>query len=97
MNELAYGLRFAAALGVVAALLVALRYGGLALQRGRARSDSRYIAVLETAYLPGGASIHVVRAGERTIVVGRCASGIATLAELGGRPGAGTAGALHET
>jgi flagellar biogenesis protein FliO len=83
VNELAFALRFLAALCVIAGVLVGLRYAGLALQRGRARSDSRYLAVLDTAYLPGGASLHVVRAGERLIVVGRSASSVARLAELG--------------
>jgi flagellar biogenesis protein FliO len=82
VNELAFALRFLAALCVIAGVLVGRRYAGLALQRGRARSDSRYLAVLDTAYLPGGASLHVVRAGERLIVVGRSASSVARLAEL---------------
>ncbi len=97
MNELAFALRFLAALAVVAGVLVGLRYAGLALQRGRARSDLRYLAVLDTAYLPGGASLHVVRAGERLIVVGRCASSIATLGELGAAAARGPADALRET
>ncbi len=82
MSELAFALRFLASLCVVAGILVGFRYAGLALQRGRVRSDSRYLAVLETTYLPGGASLHVVRAGERTIVVGRCASSIVALGDL---------------
>ncbi len=97
MNELAFAFRFLAALGVVAGILAGLRYAGLALQRGRARSDSRYLAVLDTAYLPGGASLHVVRAGERLIVVGRCASSIAALAELEAAAARGPVGALRET
>ncbi len=96
MNEFAFALRFFAALCVVAGVLVGLRYAGLALQRGRARSDSRYLAVLETAYLPGGASLHVVRAGERTIVVGRCASSIIALGDLDATA-RGAAAALRET
>jgi flagellar biogenesis protein FliO len=82
VNEVVFALRFLAALCVVAGVLVSFRYVGLTLQRGRARSDSRYLAVLETMSLPGGASLHVVRAGERTIVVGRCASSIVALVDL---------------
>lgn len=96
MNELAFALRFLAALCVVAGVLAGLRYAGLAVQRGRARSGSRYLAVLDTAYLPGGASLHVVRVGERTIVVGRCASSIATLAEIDAAATRGPADALRE-
>jgi flagellar biogenesis protein FliO len=96
VNELAFALRFLAALVVVAGVLVGLRYAGLALQRGRARSDSRYLTVLDTAYLPGGASLHVVRAGERFIVVGRCASSIVTLGEFGAATARGPADALRE-
>jgi len=97
VNELAFALRFFAALAVVAGVLVGLRYAGLALQRGRARSDSRYLAVLDTAYLPGGASLHVVRAGERLVVVGRSASSIVTLGDLGASAARGAADGLRET
>jgi flagellar biogenesis protein FliO len=97
VSEFAFALRFLAALAVVAGVLFGLRYAGLAVQRGRARSDSRYLAVLDTAYLPGGASLHVVRAGERLIVVGRCASSIAMLGELGAAPARGPVDALRET
>lgn len=96
MNELAFALRFLAALCVVGGLLAGLRYAGLAVRRGRARSGLRYLAVLDTAYLPGGASLHVVRVGERTIVVGRCASSIATLAEIDAAATRGPADALRE-
>jgi flagellar biogenesis protein FliO len=96
VNELAFAFRFLAALGVVAGVLVGLRYAGLVLQRARARSGSRFLTVLDTAYLPGGASLHVVRAGERLIVVGRCASSIATLCELGSGFHAGSGDAVRE-
>jgi flagellar biogenesis protein FliO len=96
VNELAFALRFLAALAVVAGVLVGLRYAGLTLQRGRARSDARYLAVLHTAYLPGGASLHVVRAGERLVVVGRCASSIALVTELDAAVARGPTAALRE-
>ncbi len=47
--------------------------------RGR---KGRVLAVLENAYLPGAASLHLVRAGTRLLVVGRSGGGLVTLCEL---------------
>jgi flagellar biogenesis protein FliO len=42
----------------------------------------RIVAVLETTTLPGAASLHVVRVGERYLLVGRSASSVAALCDI---------------
>jgi hypothetical protein len=46
------------------------------------RRHERVLAVLENAYLPGAASVHLVRAGPRLLVIGRSAGAIVALCEL---------------
>ena len=74
-------LRFAAALAVIALVLVALRFavrlsGGLPVRRGR-----RLIELVETQFLPGGTSLHVVAVTGRYFLIGRGAQ-VALLGEL---------------
>lgn len=60
--------------------LIALRIGGpvAAGSVGRAR----LITLLETTCLPGAAALHLVRIGQRYVVLGRTPSSLVTLAEL---------------
>ncbi len=55
--------------------------GAGAGSKARAR-HGRVLAVLESAYLPGAASVHLVRAGPRLLVIGRSGGAIVTLCEL---------------
>jgi flagellar biogenesis protein FliO len=61
------------ALVVIAAVLAALRFGLRELARRRlsdAKSDARFVRVLETALLPHDAALVVVRAGNAYQLIG---------------------------
>jgi flagellar biogenesis protein FliO len=70
--------RAAAALVVVALVLAGLKFA----LRARLRSGGRLMRVMETVFLPGAASMHVVAVAGRYYVVGRGGSGIALLCEI---------------
>ena len=82
--ELALAGRSIAACIVVALVLVAVAAFSRVVMRGRAsaRPGGRLLAVLETAMLPGAASLHVVRVADRYYAIGRSGAHIATLAEI---------------
>ncbi len=97
MTILAFAERLVAASCVVAGVLAGLRFAlarspafGRALGRvplGRVRfGRDRALAVLETALLPNGASLHVIRAGTRRFVVGRSAAAFTLICELPDAP-----------
>lgn len=70
--------RACAALGVIAIVLAGLRFA----LRDRMRAGGRLLRVLETVFLPGAASLHVVDVAGRYYVVGRGAAGVALLCEV---------------
>jgi len=97
--------RLVAASCVVAGVLAGFRAAlarapslGRALGRVPFGRD-RAVAVLETALLPNGASLHVIRAGTRRFVVGRSAAAFTLICELPEAPltthGGGTGGAAR--
>jgi len=74
---------------LAACLVIALVLGGVhvvAQRLGRPQRaggvGGRLVALVETTYLPGSASLHVVRIADRYYVVGRNAAALATLCEL---------------
>lgn len=76
---------------LAACVVIALVLGGvqiLATRLGRARLErrvgGRLVSLVETTYLPGAASLHVVRIAERYYVVGRNAAALSTLCEIPG-------------
>ena len=77
--------RMLAALAVIAAVLFALqyvaRYGSRRQFRG-GRSAGRLVTVLETTPLPNGSSLHVVKVGDRYVVIGRSSNSLSTLCDL---------------
>ena len=102
MTILAFAERLVAASCVVAGVLAGFRFAlarapalGHALCRVRfvraPFARERAVAVLETAFLPSGASLHVIRAGARRFVVGRSAAAFTLICELPAAP-AGTHG-----
>lgn len=76
--------RLLAACIVIACVLGGIQYA--AARFGRARIErgfgGRLVSLVETTYLPGGASLHVVRVVGRFFVVGRNAAALATLGEI---------------
>jgi len=72
--------RTLAALAIIALVLgglqLALRFAGRPFSR-----RARFVQILETQFLPGGTSLHVVRVLERYYLIGR-GSQIASLGEL---------------
>ncbi len=83
--ELALAGRLLAACIVIALVLggvqiVATRLGRARLQRGG--PGGRLLSLVETTYLPGAASLHVVRIADRYYVVGRNAAALSTLCEI---------------
>ena len=82
--ELALFGRLLAACVVIALVLggvqiIASRLGRARLERG---SGGRLVTLVETTYLPGAASLHVVRVADRYYVVGRNAAALTTLCEI---------------
>lgn len=76
---------------VAACIVIAVVLGGLqvvASRLGRVRlatgsgGGGRLISLVESTYLPGSASVHVVRIAERYYAVGRNAATMSTLAEI---------------
>lgn len=72
-----------------ACVVIALVLGGVqivASRLGRSRFvsgvGSRLVSLVETTYLPGAATLHVVRVAERYYVVGRNAAALSTLCEI---------------
>ncbi|MDQ2857595.1 MAG: flagellar biosynthetic protein FliO [Candidatus Eremiobacteraeota bacterium] len=76
--------RSLAACAVVTLVLVALHYGGRLALRSSVSAGRRgsLLAIVETAFLPGAASLHVIRVCERYYVVGRSGAHIEALAEI---------------
>jgi len=78
--EFAIAVRFFAALAVIALVLVALRLGLRPFGRPFSRR-SPLVQIIETRFLPGGASLHVVAVTGRCFLIGRGAQ-VALLAEI---------------
>lgn len=75
----AYGLRLAAAALVLAAVYATAR----ALRGLRLRGSAKgCVAVVETTMLSPQATLHLLRVGERYLLVGSASGGISLLAEL---------------
>lgn len=82
--ELAFIGRLVAACAVIALVLVVVHYGARFARRssGLPRAHGSLLSIVETAFLPGAASLHVIRVCERYYVVGRSGAHIQTLAEI---------------
>jgi flagellar biogenesis protein FliO len=78
--DLALAGRFLAALTVIALVMLALRFGLRLTGRPFSRGG-RLVQILETQFLPGGTSLHVVAVAGRYLLIGRGAQ-IALLAEV---------------
>lgn len=61
--------------------VVAARLGRVGLERG---AGGTLLALVETAMLPGSATLHVVRVVDRYYVIGRNAAAFSTLCEIPG-------------
>jgi flagellar biogenesis protein FliO len=72
--------RFLVSLAVIALVLLALRFGVRLARRPFARRGE-LVRILETQFLPGGTSLHVVDVVGRCFLIGRGAQ-IALLAEV---------------
>lgn len=92
-------IRVAVALAAMALVLVGLRLllklAGHLWQRGRLSlpGRARLLDIVETRFLPGAASLHVVSAQGRRYLIGRTAAAVSLLAELpleGNSEGAGS-------
>ncbi len=82
MNEAALALRLLAALCTIGLLLAGLRFAlGAGLRATAARGPARDIALLETLRLPDAAALHLIRAGDRLVVVGRAGSQLTAICE----------------
>jgi flagellar biogenesis protein FliO len=76
--DLALLVRACAALAVIAIVLAGLKFG----LRARLRAGGRLLRVVETVFLPGAASLHVIAVAGRYYVVGRGGGGVALLCEI---------------
>jgi flagellar biogenesis protein FliO len=79
--ELVAALRLLAALIVIAIVLVGLHFAVRSLGGRRARGG-RIMRIVDTLFLPGAASLHVVAIADRQFVIGRSAAQITLLGEL---------------
>jgi hypothetical protein len=71
-----------AALCTIGCLLAGLRFAlGAGLRATAARGPAREIALLETLRLPDAAALHLIRAGDRLVVVGRAGSQLTAICE----------------
>jgi flagellar biogenesis protein FliO len=73
------------ALAIVAAVLSVLAYAGRRIAQAPHRSGiARIVTVVESTVLSQHAGLHVVRVGERHILIGVTASSVSTLAIIDG-------------
>jgi len=84
MIDAALAVRLVSACAIVALVLVAIdvlarRAFGV---RPRLRRYARLFEVVESISLPGGASLHAVRAGDRYVLLARSASSVVSLGDL---------------
>jgi flagellar biogenesis protein FliO len=82
--ELNDALRIVGSLAVIGALLLALQLLGRAGVRRRLNlaGSGRLLTIVETAHLPGAASLHVVKIGHAYAVVGRSAGYVGKVADV---------------
>ncbi len=81
--EIAYVGRLLAACVVVGLVLAAVRVAsGRAVRLRVADGGDRLVTLMETTFLPGAASVHVLRVADRYIVVGRASGDVSTLCEI---------------
>jgi len=81
--ELAFVGRLLAACVVIGLVLAAVQLVARRLLRVRLEGGGgRLVTLLETTYLPGAASVHVVRVADRYYVIGRGGGEIAPLCEI---------------
>ncbi|GAC1302662.1 MAG: hypothetical protein NVS2B3_06720 [Vulcanimicrobiaceae bacterium] len=82
--ELALVGRLLAASVVIALVLAGMHFAVRGLRRSTLAPSarSRLTSLVESTYLPAGASVHVVRVMDRYLVIGRHAGALVTLAEL---------------
>ncbi len=79
---------YALALALVAIVLAGLAFVGRFVKGAawRARSDGRFVSVLESAVLSPRASIHVIKAGRRYLLIGVTDARVCALAEIDAQP-----------
>lgn len=83
MSEVFLIERLAGAGIAVACVLAGLKFALARVPILAGGRNGRVLAVLEHVYLPGAASVHLVRAGPRLLVLGRSGGGgLVTLCEL---------------
>jgi len=76
--------RLLLACAVVGGVLVGLQFTLRFVSRGRAslQAGGKLLAVIETASLPGAATLHAVRVGERYYAIVRSGTQVATVCEI---------------
>lgn len=73
--------RFLAALIVIALVLAGMHFA-LRSSGRRGRRRGRFLRIVDTVFLPGAASLHVVAIASRHLIIGRGAAQITLLGEL---------------
>ena len=91
MTETTFAVRFLAAACAIVCVLGGFRYvAHVVLQRGirgavggvRGVAGGRALALLETLYLPNAAALHLIRAGDRVVLIGRSGAHIAAICDV---------------
>ena len=83
--DLASAGRLLASCAVIAFVLAGVQLGvrGVVMARARATPHGgRLVDILETTLLPNASSLHVVRVGDRYVVVGRSAGMVALVCDV---------------
>jgi flagellar biogenesis protein FliO len=79
--EVAAALRAFAALIVIALVLLGLHFALRSFGR-RAGAPGRLLRIVETIFLPGASSLHLIAVGDRYYVIGRGNAQLTLLAEI---------------
>lgn len=79
--ELVAALRVLAALVVIGLVLIGLHFATRSFGRGRG-GRGRLLRVVDTLFLPGAASLHVVAVAGRYLVIGRSPAQVTFIAEI---------------
>jgi flagellar biogenesis protein FliO len=89
----AVALRLLAACATIGILLAAFRFVALAANGAarRRRPAARALDLIETLHLPNAASVHLVRCGERHVLLGRTAAALVTIGVFDAAPAAAPA------
>jgi hypothetical protein len=88
MTEATFAVRFLAAACAILCVLGGFRFvAHVVLQRGLRGAvggvaRGRALALLETLYLPNAAALHLIRAGDRVVLIGRSGAHIAAICDV---------------